>query len=138
MRRADLLMKWRMLQHARNGMQVLVSDPATIEAQMAEVNRELEKTNESYYEAARSISTLDGYIAQINGMLLHPEKLVRIERASVPVRQLGEESESSPDGHSRRDLELTDLYVGDGLRITIALVRIPRAALSSISSSTGA
>jgi hypothetical protein len=137
MRRADLLMKWRMLQQARNGMQVLVGDPATIEAQLAEVNRELEKTDESYYEAARSLSSLDGYIAQINGMLLHPEELVRIERVCLPVGPPGVETGGPPDSRSLHQLDLTDLHIGEGLRIAVALVRIPRAAVASTPNATG-
>jgi hypothetical protein len=127
---AYLLMKWRMLQHGRNGMQVLVSDPASIEQQMAEVDSELKKTTENYYEAKKSLSTIDSYIEHINSVLLHPEQQVGIERVHMRVSLLGIKVDSAAGDDLTNELELTDLFIGDGMRATVALVRIPREELA--------
>jgi len=127
---AYLLMKWRMLQHGRNGMEVLVSDPATIEQQMADVDRQLKETTENYHEAKRSLSTLDGYIDHINAVLSHPEQQVGIERVHMRVSLLGIKADAPTSDEPTNELDLTDLFIGDGLRATIALVRIPREALA--------
>ena len=127
---AYLLMKWRMLQHGRNGMQVLVSDPASIEQQMAEVDRELKETTENYHEAKRSLSTLDGYIDHINAVLSHPEQQVGIERVHMRVSLLGIKVDAPTSDEPTNELELTDLFIGEGLRATVALVRIPREELA--------
>ncbi len=129
MHQAYLLMKWRMLQHARNGMQVLVSDPASIDAQMAAVDRELKETTESYYEAKRSLSTLDGYIDHINAVLSQPEQQVGIERVHIHASLPGAKDAGPAADQRASELELTDLVIGEGRRATIALVRIPRDAL---------
>ena len=61
---AYLLMKWRMLQRGRDGMQVLTSDPASIEQQIADVrsraqgdDRELSRSQEQPVACSTAIST---------------------------------------------------------------------------------
>jgi hypothetical protein len=127
---AYLLMKWRMLQHGRNGMQALVSDPASIEKEMADVDRELKETTENFYEAKRSLSTLDGYIGHINAVLSHPEQQVAIERVHMRVSLLGIKVDTPTSDEPTNELDLTDMSIGEGLRATVALVRIPREELA--------
>ena len=127
---AYLVMKRRMLQHGRDGMQVLVSDPASIELQIADVNRALKETTESYREAKSSLSMLDGYIGHINAVLAHPEQQVGMERVHMRVNLLGVKVDAPTSDEPTNELELTDLFIGEGLRATIALVRIPREELA--------
>ena len=127
---AYLVMKRRMLQRGRDGMQALTSDPASIELQIADVERELKETTEGYLEAKSSLSLLDGYIGHINAVLTNPEQQVGIKRVHMRVNLLGFKVDEPTRDEPTNELELTDLYIGDGQRATIALVRIPREELA--------
>ena len=127
---AYLVMKRRMLQRGRDGMQALTSDPASIELQIADVERELKETTESYREAKSSLSLLDGYIDHINAVLTHPEEQVGMKRVHMRVNLLGVKVDAPTSDEPTNPLELTDLQIGEGLRATIALVRIPREELA--------
>lgn len=133
MHRANLLVKWRMLQHARNGMQALVSDPASIDKELADLDRELDETTRSYNEAKRSLSTLDSYVDHINAVLSHPEQQVAVESVRIEPIPAGIESEESAPGETADELELTEISIGEGSSVTIALVRIPRTAVDPAS-----
>ena len=123
---AYLFMKRRMLKRGRDGLQALTSDPASIELQIADVEREIKETTEGYLEAKSSLSLLDGYIGHINAVLTKPEQQVGIKRVHMRVNLLGFKVDEPTRDEPTNELELTDLYIGDGLRATVALVRIPR------------
>jgi len=127
---AYLVMKRRMLERGRDGMQVMTSDPASIELQIADVERELKETTESYREAKGSLSMLDGYIDHINAVLTHPEQQVGMERVHMRVNLLGVKVDTPTSDEPTNQLELTELHIGEGLRATVALVRIPREELA--------
>ena len=127
---AYLVMKRRMLQRGRDGMQVLTSDPASIELQIADVERELAETTESYREAKGSLSMLDGYIDHINAVLTHPEQQMGMERIHMRLNLLGVKVDTPTSDEPTNPLDLTELHIGEGLRATVALVRIPRDELA--------
>jgi hypothetical protein len=127
---AYLVMKRRMLENGRDGMQALTSDPASIELQIADVERALKETTESYREAKGSLSMLDGYIDHINAVLMHPEQQVGMKSVHIRVNLLGVKVEAPTSDEPTNPLELTELNIGEGLRATIALVRIPREELA--------
>ena len=91
-----------------------------------DVERELKETTEGYLEAKSSLSLLDGYIGHINAVLTNPEQQVGIKRVHMRVNLLGFKVDEPTRDEPTNELELTDLYIGDGQRATIALVRIPR------------
>ncbi len=130
LQQAYLVMKQRMLQRGRDGMQGLISDPAGIELQIADVDRALKETTESYLEAKSSLSLLDGYIDHINAVLTEPEQQVGMKRVHMRVNMMGFKVDASTSDEPANELELTELYIGEGLRATVALVRIPREELA--------
>jgi hypothetical protein len=118
----------RLLNLARDGMEGLVSDPATIEQQIREVERELKETVEGYVEAKSSIATLDGHIEQINAVLTRPAEHVALTHLPLRLTRLGIKVDAdSPE--SAEELALHEISIGEGLRATVEMVRIPRAEL---------
>jgi hypothetical protein len=118
----------RLLNLARDGMEGLVSDPATIEQQIREVERQLKETVEGYVEAKGSLATLDGYIEQINAVLMQPAEHVALTHTRLRLTRMGIKVEPGSD-EAAEDLDLTEISIGKGLQATISIVRIPRAEL---------
>ena len=127
-RQAMLGMRLRMLQRGRDGMQALVSDGATVEQQIRDVEQELKQAAAGYAEAKGSLATLDGYIEQMNTVLNHPERHVTLQQQWLRLNRMGVKVDPGSN-EPADDLELTELCLGEGLRATVTLVRIPRAAL---------
>jgi len=126
--KAMLSVRLRMLRRARDGLQTLVGDHADTPAQIRELERELEAAGAEYVEAKASLATLDGYIEQINAVLANPQSQVALERVALRVSRTGVKVDAaSPEPAD--DLELTELALGDGLRATIRLVRVPRSEM---------
>jgi hypothetical protein len=126
--KAWLGMRLRMLQRARDGMQPLAGEGPDIEQQIHELERALKETTGGYLDAKRSLATLDGYIEQMNAVLGHPEEHVALVPVHLRLNRMGVKVDpGSPE--QADDLELNELSLGKDLRVTIALVRIPRAEL---------
>ena len=128
MRKAKLGVRLRMLHAARDGMQPLVSEGLTIEEQIREVERELKATAEDYAETRGNVMTLDGTIDHINAVLGQPQAYVMLERTKLRVSRMGMKVDDASATDSD-ELDLAELSIGDGLRATIAFVRIPRDEL---------
>jgi hypothetical protein len=127
---AHLTMKRRMLQGGRNGLQVLMSDPAGIDQQIAEVERALKDTTEDYLEAKSSLSLLDGYIDHINAVLADSGHQVGMKQVHMRLNMMGFKIDAPTSDEPTNELDLTELNIGEGLRATVALVRIPRDELA--------
>lgn len=127
-RKACLGMRLRMLERARDGLQPLVDGDVSIEEQMRDVQRALKETSLDYVEARLGLAGLDGYIDQMNAVLAHPEAHVALARRRVRVNRMGVRVD--PGSSEQADeLDLAELSIGEGLRATITLVRVPRAEL---------
>ena len=118
----------RMLNLARDGMEGIVDDPATIGEQIRAVERELKETVEGYIEAKSSLATLEGYIAQIDDVFSHPEQHVTLTQSDMRINRMGLKVEDGAD-ERHNALTLAELNVGDKLRGVVALVRCPRSEL---------
>jgi hypothetical protein len=127
---AHLMMKRRLLQGSRNGLQSLIIAPVGIDQQLADVEHALKDTTEDYLEAKSSLSLLDGYIDHINAVLADAEQQVGIKRVHMRVNMMGFKIDAPTSDEPTNELDLTELYIGEGLRATIALVRIPRDELA--------
>jgi hypothetical protein len=127
-RRAMLGMKLRMLQRGRDGMQALVDDGAPVEQQIRDVEQELKQASAGYAEAKGSLDTLDDYIEQMNAVLDHPEQHVTLQRQPLRLNRMGMKVEPG-SSEPADELELAELCIGEGLRATVTLVRIPRAEM---------
>jgi hypothetical protein len=126
-RKGYLGARLRLLALAKDGMAGIVEDPATIDRQVREVERELKATVNDYIEAKSSLATLDAYLDRINDVLRNPEQHVSLECAPLRIDRMGikvDWAESVPS----HDLSLTRLRVGPMAGV-IAIVKCLRAEL---------
>jgi len=118
----------RMLKLARDGMEGIVDDPATIGEQIRAAERELQETVDGYIEAKSSLATLDGYIARIDEVFSHPEQHMTITQGDLRVNRMGIKVDDGAD-ERHNALALAELSVGEKLRAVVAFVRCPRSEL---------
>ena len=118
----------RFLNLARDGMEGIVDDPATIGQQIRAVEHSLKETVDGYIEAKSSLATLDGYIAQIEEVFSHPEAHVALTQTDVRINRLGIKV-GKDAGERHNALTLAELSVGEALHGAIALIRCPRSEL---------
>ena len=120
----------RVLRLAKEGMEGIVKDPATIDAEMKAAERELKETVEGYIEAKGSLATLEGYIGHIDAVFSHPEQHVSLSRTPLRVTQMGVRVEGEASGPVN-ELSLAELTIGPDFKAAIAVVRCPRTELPS-------
>ena len=120
----------RLLRLAKEGMEGIVKDPATIDAEMKAAERELKETVEGYIEAKGSLATLEGYIGHIDEVFSHPEQHVSLSRTPLRVSHMGVRVEGDATGPVN-ELTLAELTIGPDFKAAIAVVRCPRTELPS-------
>jgi len=126
--KAYLGARMRLLNLARDGMEGIVKDPATVNEQIKAVERELKDTVDDYIDAKSSLATLDGYIEQIDAVFAHPEQHLSLTHTPLRVNRMGiKVDEASPD--IANELTLAELAIGENLRGAIAMARCPRSEL---------
>jgi hypothetical protein len=123
-RKGYLNTRLRLLNLAKDGMEGVVQDPATLDEQIRSAERELKTTVDEYIETKSSIVSLDRYIDRINDVLQHPQAHLQIAHTPMRVNRLGIKLEPGEDA-TANDLALTELVLGD-TRAVIELVRCPR------------
>ena len=126
--KAYLAARLRVLNLARDGMEGLVRDPATIGEQIKAVELELKQTVDGYIEAKASLATLDSYIERIREVFGHPEQHVSLTHTPLRVSRMGIKVEKDFQGLAN-DLSLAELAIGPDLHGAIAIVRCPRGEL---------
>ncbi|HKQ24862.1 MAG TPA: hypothetical protein VJT81_10515 [Burkholderiales bacterium] len=126
--KAFLAARMRLLNLARDGMEGIVKDPATISGQMKAVERELKETVEDYIETKSSLATLDGYIGQIDDVFSNPDQHLTLTHTPVRISRMGFKVDDASTGPVN-DLALAELSLGENLRGAIAIVRCPRSEL---------
>jgi len=126
--KAYLAARMRLLNLARDGMEGIVKDPATISEQMKAVERELKETVDDYIETKSSLVTLDGYIGQIDDVFSHPDQHLALTRTPVRISRMGYKVDDAASGPVN-ELTLAELSIGENLRGAIAIVRCPRNEL---------
>jgi len=128
--KAYLGARLRVLRLAKDGMEGIVKDPATIDAEMKSIERELKETVEGYIEAKGSLATLEGYIGHIEAVFSHPEHHVCLSRTPLRLSPMGVRVEVEASGPVN-ELSLAELTIGTDFRAAIAVVRCPRSELPS-------
>lgn len=118
----------RMLHLARDGMQGIVDDPATIDGRIRDVERSLKGIVDDYVDTKSKLATFEGYLDQINDVFAHPEAHVGLRQSDLRIDRLGlKVAMDAADGPET--LTLAELRVGENLRGIMALVRCPRSEL---------
>jgi hypothetical protein len=126
--KAYLGARLRMLNLARDGMEGIVKDPATIADQIKVAERELKDTVDGYIEAKSSLATLDAYIERIRDVFSQPEQHVALTHTPVRISRMGVKVSDSTSGPVN-ELALTELTIGEDFHGAIAIVRCPRSEL---------
>jgi hypothetical protein len=126
--KAYLATRLRMLKLGRGGIEGLVSDPGKTASQIRELEDELKQAAQGYAEAKSSLANLDATIDQIDAVLARPAEQVALTHVPLRLNRMGIEVEAG-SSEPAADLDLTELSLGDGLRATVALARIPRSEL---------
>ena len=93
-----------------------------------DVEQELKQATAGYAEAKGSLATLDGYIEQMNAVLGQPERHVTLQAQPLRLNRMGVKVDPG-SSEPADDLDLAELCIGEELRATVTLVRIPRAEL---------
>jgi hypothetical protein len=127
-RKAFLAAQLRLLKLGRDGMEGIVSDPATIGQQIAAAERELNETVGGYIEAKGSLATLDGYIRLIDDVFSHVDQHLALTRTPVRINRMGFKADDA-SAEPVNELTLTELSIGGNFRVAIAVVRCPRSEL---------
>jgi len=126
--KAYLGARMRMLNLARDGMEGIVKDPATIAEDIKAVERELKETVGGYIEAKTSLATLDGYIKLIDDVFSNPERHITLTHTPLRLSRMGVKASDATLGPVN-ELTLAELSIGENLRAAIAIVRCPRSEL---------
>jgi len=126
--KAYLGARLRMLNLARDGMEGIVKDPATIADEIKAVERELKDTVDGYIEAKSSLATLDAYMERIQDVFSRPEQHVGLTHTPMRITRMGVKASDSTSGPIN-ELALAELSIGDNFRGAIAIVRCPRSEL---------
>jgi len=126
--KAYLGARMRLLNLARDGMEGIVKDPATIGEDIKAIERELKTTVNDYVEAKASLSSLDGYMKHIADVFEHPDQHVSLTRTPLRVSQMGIKVDDDHQG-AVNQLTLTEIAIGADFQAAIAIVRCPRSEM---------
>jgi len=122
---AQLATRLRVLQGRTAGLHSLAEDPDAHNPEIEALRQKLEQTQSQLSDAKMSLSTLDGYIEQINDVLMHPEQHVKLEMLRLRVNRMGiKVAEDSAEPAS--DLTLARISVGPELTRVVAAVKCAR------------
>ena len=126
--KAYLGARLRLYNLARDGMEGIVKDPATIGEEIKTIERELKETVDGYIEAKTSLATLDGYIKHIDDVFSHPEQHVTLTHTPLRLSRMGVKVGDATAG-AVNELVVAELSIGEDLRGAIAIARCPRSEL---------
>jgi len=120
----------RLLNLAKDGLEGIVEDASTIDAQIRDIERQLKDTVDEFIEIKSSIATLDRYTDRINDILRNPEQHLSIEHRLLRVNRMGMKVEAG-DEEPAHELSLYELQLDD-IRAIIALVRCAREEMPPV------
>lgn len=124
--KAYLATRLQFLKLARDGAQGLVDDPASIEQQIVDAQRELDAAVKDFIEVKSSLVTPDGYITRIREVFAHPEQHVALVRTELRLDAKNVKV-AAGDADAGQVLTFAELRIGDRPPAVIAFVRCPRA-----------
>jgi hypothetical protein len=129
-RKAWLAARLRLVKLAVDGAAGLLEDTAATRSQIAALERELRETVHDYIETKASVATLARYTGHIEAVLGHPEQEVSLQQSPMRLSRMGVRVDSSDrDPGPVNAFTLTELSIGEGTVVTIAIVRCPLSGL---------
>jgi hypothetical protein len=127
-RKAMLGARLRMLNLRRNGIQDIADGAHDESAEIAAIEREVKATVDDYVETKASLGSLDARFDHINAIFDAHADYVSLARVPLRVDKMGFKVSEAASGPAS-DLTLSELSLGEGLKIVIAFVRCRRAEL---------
>jgi len=131
-RKAILGTRLRMLQLRRDGVQRALEredDPAKDPAvEIAELEKALQGTVDAFIAEKASLVTLEGTVASVRRVFEAPQKYLGLEPVALRLSRTGYRVDAGSD-EPAIELNLQELFVGEGLRGVIAFVRCARSDL---------
>jgi hypothetical protein len=127
-RKAWLAARLRLVKLAVDGAAGLLEDTAQTRSQIAAIERELKETVHDYIETKSSIATLDACIGHIDAVFSHPEQQVSLQGTPLRLSRMGVRVDAGHPGPVN-EFVMTELAIGEGLSVVIAIVRCSLAEL---------
>lgn len=112
---------------AAESLDPLTADPGASRAQLAELEREFERTRGELRRSKTESATLDSLIHEIVDVLGHPDAHLAVARVPLRLDRMGTAVEQS--GIGVNELVQTELALGPELKRDIAIVRCARRDL---------
>lgn len=126
-RKAWLAARLRLVKLAMDGAAGLLEDNAETRLQRAKLEAELNETVREYIEAKASVATLDSHIRHIEAIFAHPEQHVSVNQVPMRLSRMG--VRVGEFAGPVNQFGSTELSIGEGASVTIAIVRCPLAEL---------
>jgi len=127
-RKAWLMARLRLVRLAVDGAAGLLEDTADTRSRIAALERELKETVRDYIETKAGVATLARYIGHITAVMDHPEAHVKLQQWPMRLSRMGVRADADFRGPVN-EFVLTELAIGEGVAIVIAIVRCPLAQL---------
>lgn len=127
-RKAWLAARLRLVRLAVDGAAGLLEDTADTRSQIAKLEAELKETVREYIETKASVATLDSSIRHIDAVFAYPEQHVTLREMPMRLSRMGVRVHDHDDGPVN-EFGLTELAIGEGACVTVAIVRCPLAEL---------
>jgi hypothetical protein len=128
-RKAFLAAKLRYLNVTAESLDDVLGDqPGGHAEQIRQVENEIAETVDALSEAKGSLATMDGYLAHLREVLEDPSAHLALTRTDIRVDRLGVVV-SAASSEPATTLSLLELSIGETVRVVIAPVRCPRAAM---------
>ena len=127
-RKAWLAARLRLVKLAVDGAAGLLEDTVDTRSKMAALERELHATVHDYIETKASVATMASYTGHIKAVLDHPEQHVSLHSTPMRLSRMGVRVDGSHPGPVNA-FTLSELAIGEGVAVVIAIVRCPLAEL---------
>ncbi|MCP4041629.1 MAG: hypothetical protein GY731_06685, partial [Gammaproteobacteria bacterium] len=121
--RALLKMKLREIKAQQRGLEVLVEEVTTNEAELHNTKGHLEGIELKLQESQAKIGTLDDYLRQVQKVLNHPASYLKVKRYSIHVSKMGIKTSSGAE------VEGAEVFIGKNPPVDVMMVTYPRAEM---------
>ncbi|MDM0047090.1 hypothetical protein QTH91_21540 [Variovorax dokdonensis] len=127
-RKAWLAARLRLVKLASGSAVGLLDDTPENRTQIAALERELKDTVHEYIEVKAGVATLDAFVRQIVSVFSNPAQHVGLRQTPQHLTRLGVRVEGEYSGPVN-DFVLTELDMGAGRSVAIAIAHCPRAEM---------
>lgn len=127
-RKALLGARLRMLHLRANGLHGAATEAADDAAEIARIEGELKATVDNYVDARAGLATLESRLAHVNAVFGAPAEHIGLARVELRLNRLGYKVPAE-SAEPAAELALSELAIGEGLKVIVQFVRCPRSEL---------